>query len=356
MKKSIEQKIAKLILGLQVRDEETLLSNMVVIEHRVHKMPALLEWMEPRLTLDDSFQPTGYCNLYSTTVDSLVKLWIFVLQARYGNLAFRYVPALDLASWGMPSFPENLSELSALKWIRCDAMPLGSIPQNLVLWVSATVYATIPHDVRQQFRWVIQLDDTICVEMDNVIGLDAYDATVEVWDAWCNNLDWTKIEVCRVPSFVQEFSFLNQTPLLKVLDCSDLQESEQLLRSNFSLPELKVLRLLNSNLKELPAWVQQSQNLTDLEIGWNPIQDLPTWITCFNQLKFFNCAYTEFQNFPVSIFQNLDLLQLVVRSVGSKITKAWLTEVHELNTKCTVIRQRNHHPQHLWSTSLRILG
>ena len=356
MKRSIEQKIAKLVLGLQVRDLQTLLSNMVIIEQRIHKMPALLEWMEPKLSLNTGFHPTGFTNLYTEELDSLVKLWIFVLQARYGNLAFRYVPALDLQSWGVPVLPDNLLELSELQWLRCDEMPVGTIPSHLVLWVTATVYSTIPNDIRQQNRWVIQLDGTSCVDVVNVIGVDGFNTTIEDWLLWVELLDWQSIQVCRVPVLAEQFDFLKEARDLKVLDCSELIRPLLLNEMDGVLSELKVFRMLNSSLLSVPNWIEGCQNLTVLEIGWNPIQELPTWVTTLTQLKYLNCAYTEFQNFPVSIFHSLNLERLVVRSENSKVTKAWLTEVQELSSTCSVIRQRNPHSQSLWTTSLCILG
>jgi hypothetical protein len=356
MKRSIEQKIAKLILGLQVRELDTLLANMVIIEQRIHKMPALLEWMEPRLSLDDSLQPVGFSNLYSNAVDSLVKLWIFVLQARYGNLAFRYVPALDLQSWGAVIVPDNLVELSSLKWLRVDRFPVGDIPSNLVLWVPATVYVSIPASIRQRYHWVLQLDTEVCSDLMNIVGIDGFESTQIVWDGWCSALDWSVIELCRVPPSIENVDFLHQTETLKVLDCSELEYSDRLADLDVHLSELQVLRMMNSNLRIVPAWLERSLNLRVLEIGWNAIQDLPIWMTNLNQLKHFNCAHTAFQHFPVAIFQHLALEQLIIRSVNSNVTMAWLTEVEELNSNCTVIRQRNYHAQSLWCSSLSLLG
>lgn len=356
MKRSIEQKIAKLILGLQVRELDTLLTNMVIIEQRIHKMPALLEWMEPGLTLDDSLQPVGFSNLYSNAVDSLVKLWIFVLQARYGNLSFRYVPALNLQSWGAVIVPDNLVELSSLQWLRVDSFPVGDIPSNVVLWVPATVYVNIPASVRQRYHWVLQLDTEVCSELINIVGIDGLHSTQKVWEGWCSTLDWSLIELCRVPPSIDNFEFLQQTHSLKVLDCSDLESSEPLLRVDVDLSELQVLRVMNSNLSAVPAWLERSVSVKMLEIGWNSIQDLPSWMVNLHRLKQLNCAYTAFQDFPVSIFQNLDLECLVVRSVDSNITRAWLTEVEEMNKRCTIIRQRNYHTQSLWYSSLSLLG
>ena len=356
MSKSIDQKIAKLILGLRVRDNETLLSNMEVIEKRINKMPALLDWMEPLLELDDSFRINGFSHSYSVEMTSMVRLWVLALQARFGNLTFRYAPALDIHSWTNPILPHNLNELQGLRWLRCASYPRGPVPDRVLLWILASAYTSLSDEIKKSHRWVLELDCPPPPEVYNIVGVDGFDSSIDIWQSWSDAISWESVQFLRLCPRARNLDVLQEAHSLKVLDCSTLENQMLLQDPTLSFSELMVLTMHQIGLTEIPRWVRSSIKLRRLQIGWNPLTVLPEWFDELQNLTHLHCAHTQFKNFPVQISNNSNLTNLIIRSDDSKNTRAWLTEVRELNKNCTIGRERSFYTKSLWNSAIQIFG
>lgn len=284
----------------------------------------------------------------------MIQLWIVGLQARFGNLAFRYLPALNMLPWRFPMVPSNLSDFKALRWIRTAQLPNGDIPTDKVIWMEASAFNKLDNTIRSRFHWVVIIDAPLCGSAENVIGLDGSTASSAQWVSWTDAVEWAQLQFCRCCPQAEQFGYLSNASKLQVLDLSGCQMT-RMLDAELSLTSLTVLKLHQMGLQALPDWVQNSDQLRYLGIGWNSITSLPEWITGLSNLKTLHCAHTAFQNFPVHICTNFELERLVIRSEDSKSTKVWLAAFQESNSNCTIHRERSYVPQPLWITSLVLL-
>jgi len=352
MGKSIDQKIKRSLLALNVSSLKRLFSNMNVIEGYIDKKPIFLEWLHAEIEINDQYRPTGFSqNLTSAHQDS-VKVWLLSMRALWGDMRLQALDVLNLSEFQQVHFRTTFDVPFDLQWLYLPRSVHGGIPEVSVCWLNDEQLSSISEERWLSGQWCIQIQKaplSKCIKSAQVVGLDASSASEKIFLAWCDVLQEAPIQWVAFPSgftrWEQVPDWSNSLELIQASDCPSLEQNGEWLGQ---LYKLRCLSLRGSNLTTLPSSIADLSSLEMLDVSDSPIREIPSWLEALKKLRCLNVASTALDEYPKNISKITNLKQLIIRNYNAARTVEWLKRIQMENTNIKVRRVVDIQQPTLW--------
>ena len=352
MGKSIDQKIKRSLLALNVSSLKRLFSNMNVIEGYIDKKPIFLEWLHTEIEIDNQFRPIGFSqDLISPHQDS-VKVWLLSMRALWGDMRLQALDVLNLSEFQQVHFRSTFGAPFDLQWLYLPKSVHGFIPHVSVCWLSDEQLSSISEERWLSGQWCFQVHKaplSTCIQSAQVVGLDASSVSEEIFLAWCAVLKDAPIQWVAFPSGFTRWEQLpdwsNSLELIQASDCPSLEQNGEWLGKLYNL---RCLSLRGSNLTKLPSSIADLSSLEVLDISDSPIREIPSWLKALKRLRILNVASTALDEYPKNISKISNLKQLIIRNQNATRTVEWLKKIQIDNTNINVQRVVEIQQSTLW--------
>ena len=347
MGNSIDKKIKRSLLALNVSSLERLFANMNVIEGYIDKKPIFLDWLHSEIEMDEQFVPIGFSPELTSQHRDSVKVWLLSMRAFWGDMRLQALDVLNLSQFQEVNFRKTFGAPFDLQWLYLPKHVNGFIPEVSVCWIHQKQILDISEFRWLKGQWSIQLQDAPLVKLfqrTQVVGLDASNVSVDVFLAWCLALQDSPVQWVSFPKGFTQWEKLPDwsasLELVQVSDCPSLEANGQWLGS---MHKLRYLSLRGSKLTTLPSSITRLTSLELLDCSNSPIREIPSWLEKLTKLTCLNVASTALDDYPNNISKIVNLRQLIIRNHNASRTVEWLKRMQLENTNIKVERVVNFH-------------